>query len=154
MKKIIIGVILLALVGLGALYVFYMRVPKADFDNNIDTVFASCMEMADNKTEYMKMESIDAYYYKDKKNLNNDEYFYHTVYSTYWEEDGEWHPYTEVHYGAEGDVSYIFNKAEWSTACPDKREEYEIAVEKGQHKSYTKEEIQELIDSFQYNDEE
>ncbi len=154
MKKIIIGVILLALVGLGALYVFYMRVPKADFDNNIDTVFASCMEMADNKTEYMKMESIDAYYYKDKKNLNNDEYFYHTVYSTYWEEDGEWHPYTEVHYGAEGDVSYIFNKAEWSTACQDKREEYEIAVEKGQHKSYTKEEIQELIDSFQYNDEE
>ena len=152
MKKIIIGIIILLLAGLGALYVFYMRVPKADFDNNIDTVFASCMEMADNKTEYMKMESIDAYYYKDKKNLNNDEYFYYTVYSTYWEEDGEWHPYTEVHCGAEGDVSYIFNKAEWSTACQDKREEYDIAVEKGQHKSYTKEEIQELIDSFQYSE--
>ena len=146
--------LVLAVVTLIAVVFIYSisKKNKADFDNNIDIVFASCMEMADNKTEYMKMESIDAYYYKDKKNLNNDEYFYYTVYSTYWEEDGEWHPYTEVHCGAEGDVSYIFNNAEWSTACQDKREEYEIAVEKGQHKSYTKEEIQELIDSFQYSE--
>ena len=37
---------------------------------------------------------------------------------------------------------------------PEERGKYDIAVEEGQHKSYTKEEIQELIDSYQYSDED
>ena len=155
-KYIVMGVVLLILVALACVLFFVFRKEKeADFSNNINEVMDSCMELTDNNKKNIKIESIDAYYNEDDNKLRKVDYFYHTVYSIYVTEDDSWHQVDEVHFGVDGDVSKYFNMAEFAkNNNTDEREKYEIAVEKGQHKSYTKEEIQELIDSYQYSDEE
>ena len=155
-KYIVMGVVLLILVALACVLFFVFRKEKeADFSNNINEVMDSCMELTDNNKSNIKIESIDAYYRDDDDEIFKVDFFYHMVYSIYRIEDDRWHQVDEVHFGMDGDVSRFFNMAEFAKdVYPEERGKYEIAVEEGQHKSYTKEEIQELIDSYQYSDED
>ncbi len=155
-KYIIFCVVLFILVALACVLFFVFRKEKeADFSNNINEVMDACMELTDNNKSNIKIESIDAYYNEDDNKLRKVDYFYHIVYSIFRIEDEEWHPIDVVYFGENGDVRQYFSEAEFAKNInTDEREKYEIAVEKGQHKSYTKEEIQELIDSYQYSDEE
>ena len=147
-KFIVIGSIIVV-IGI-ALIIFWMKYRDyyaVSFDAGEEYFFEEFNWLFDNPDEY-EFESLDAYYYKE--NFNSiGKYYFHAVYSYWFEVDDEWHDIDKVEYGTYGKLSGSFCLS-WDSleGFESDYEDYLKAVENGVHKSYTKEEIYELIEKY------
>lgn len=109
------------------------------FEANDEIIFRQLLNLEE--PDEIKIQSIDAYEYEDY-------YYYRVKYSFLSSSTNEWKDRDVVHFGM-----YLLNNSfsltwkEWGD-MEKYRDAYYEAVEKGEHKSFSAEEIQQGVDAF------
>ena len=148
-KKIVIIAVCCVLILVAAVAaVIYANkgIDEVSFDANEEAFFT--VFTYGHEPEDFKIESVDAYYYKKSSNAIG-KYYFHAVYTIYFEPDEEWFDIDEITYGGYGQTENTFC-LNWDDieGFESQYEDYKEAVEKGVHKSYTKEEIDSLVEEY------
>lgn len=138
-----IVVIILMLLG-GRLYI--VRRPKNIPFAQVEEQYFHNFNVTFPNPEKYSFESFDAYCMEDKKLKGVLHYFIHAKYRAYIDILREWDDIDEVSYGDNGEIENTYCLS-WDSieGFEDVNEEFNKALKEGIHKTYTTEEIENLI---------
>lgn len=138
-KKVTIAIVV-AIIIIGVISLLIYRKYKVSFELNDKAYF----NMFTNSFEQGECEfkSLDAYYLRDTRT-----YYYNAKYTFYEEIEGKWCDVDEVAYGSIGHFENMYCLS-WDTlhGFDEVDKEFKRAVKEGVHKTYTEEEIQEMLE--------
>lgn len=149
-KKIYVAIaflIILLIVSGVARYLVQKKIERVSFDENAKLYFYIFADTY-NQNEY-EFYSLDAYYLED-----SNMYFYNGKFKGYTSIDDTWSDIDQVCYGENKYFDNMYCRS-WDElyGFEDVDKEFERAMREGIHKSYTKEEIEKLLEEA-YNNKE
>lgn len=136
-----IVIILVVVIVIGGIVAVILNNNKVSFALNDEAYFKMYVNLFDEGE--CKFHSLDAYYLEDTKT-----FYYNGKYTSYSSSDDKWYNVDEVSYGSVGhfENSYCLS---WDKlyGYEEADSEYKRALKEGVHKTYTQQEIQELLDT-------
>lgn len=147
-KKICIVILGILCISLSVAICYFVRdKKKVTFEDNGKLYFKLFANTFD-EDEY-EFHSLDAYYLEDTQT-----YYYNGKYKAYIVLEGKWCEIDEVNYGRYKVFDNMYCRS-WDElyGYEDVDKEFERAMREGIHKSYTKEEIEKLLEEA-YNNKE
>ncbi len=146
-KYVVIAFLSILLIVIGVAGYYMQKVEKISFEDNGKMYFKIFADTY-NQNEY-EFYSLDAYYLED-----SNMYFYNGKFKGYTSFDDTWSDIDQVCYGKNKYFDNMYCRS-WDElyGYEDVDKEFERAMREGIHKSYTKEEIEKLLEEA-YNSKE
>ena len=145
--------IMLMSVIIGFSIAWYVRhtTQKEYFFKDVEAQFFYIFNSTYPISELYRFKSMEAFCMDNQENEGGDHYFVHACYSAYSELDEKWNEIEVVRYGDNGNLENAFF-LNWPNNVLEHYQGaqtlYQRAVKEGIKKTYTMEEIQEMIDKY------
>ena len=136
---LIASILLLSLVGCARNVDYFKKNRDLFLKENNEIIFNHLLK--DKEPDEIEIKSLDVYIFENK-------FYYHVTYSQISPLTNEWTDMDMVHFGSR-QLSNYFN-LNWDTwgDMEKHRDAYYAAVEKGEHISFSQEEIRQYVDAF------